>query len=116
MLTDMERIQHMLEVADRLIHIATSVTEEQYAASFEKQFALKFGFVMLGEDAAQISDEIRQRFPDVPWRIMKGMRNIVVHDYCKTDETVIWTTVVGDMHKLRVKLADALDTLRSEKE
>jgi len=52
MLTDLQRVEHMVEVVGQLVQIASSVTEEQYAASVEKQFAVKFGFVMLGEDAA----------------------------------------------------------------
>lgn len=108
MLTDNERIQHMLEVAENIIQIASSVTEVEYASSIEKQFAIKFGFVMLGEDAAQISEDTRKRFPNIPWKVIKGMRNIVVHDYCKTDEAVIWETAVGDMLDLRNKLAEAV--------
>ena len=95
------------------MQIASSVTEEQYAASVEKQFAVKFGFVMLGEDAAQISEETKTRFPELPWRVMKGMRNIVVHDYCKTDEAVVWETAVGDMRGLLAKLTEMANALRA---
>ena len=112
MLTDLQRIEHMLEVAGQLVKIASATTAEQYAASVEKQFAVKFGFVMLGEDAAQISETIKVRFPDFPWRVMRGMRNIVVHDYCKTDESVVWETAVGDMKGLLAKLTEMVDLLR----
>lgn len=114
MLTDLERVEHMLDVADSLLQIASSATAEQYAASVEKQFAVKFAFVMLGEDAAQISQTARERFPDIPWRVMRGMRNIVVHDYCKTEESVIWATAVGDVRDLRSKLAAMADKLRRQ--
>ena len=113
MLTDLQRIEHMLDVAEQLVKMASATTEEEYTVSVEKQFALKFGFVMLGEDAAQISEDVKMRFPDFPWRVMRGMRNIVVHDYCKTDEAVIWETAVGDMTALLEKLTEMIKALGS---
>ena len=114
MLTDLQRIEHMLEISEQLVAIASSTTAEQYATSVEKQFAIKFGFVMLGEDAAQISEKTKERFPHVPWRVMRGMRNIVVHDYCKTDEKVIWATAAEDLKGLITQLTEMAKTLRAD--
>ena len=54
--------------------------------SVEKQYAMKFAFVMLGEDAASISEELKLKYPSIPWQSIKGMRNIIAHDYNKTDK------------------------------
>ena len=86
MLTDLERIEHMIENAELLLQFAANVTEEEYASSLEKQYAFKFAFVMLGEDAASISDELKLKYPDIPWHKIKGMRNTVAHNYNKTEE------------------------------
>ena len=45
MLTDEERIKHMLETINVLINIVSKLTNEQYSNDIEKQFAVKFAFV-----------------------------------------------------------------------
>ena len=59
MLTDLQRIEHMIENAELLLSFSTDITEAEYASSVEKQYAMKFAFVMLGEDAASISEELK---------------------------------------------------------
>lgn len=104
MLTDLQRIEHMIEIANSLLGFVADITEAEYAASMEKQYAVKFAFVMLGEDAALISDEIKNKYPDIPWRQIKSMRNTVAHDYNKTDEKIIWETITANIEPLRQQL------------
>ncbi len=111
MLTDKQRIEHMIETADILLQIMANTTKEEYASSIEKQFAVKFAFVMLGEDAAQLSDELKNKAPSIPWKQIKATRNIVAHDYNKTDEEILWETVYSDILPLRNKLAEIKDSM-----
>ena len=104
MLTDLQRIEHMLETVDSLRQFSANLTESEYAASLEKQYAVKFAFVMLGEDAARISEAIQSKHPEIPWREIKGLRNIVAHAYDKTDNEIIWGTVTNDIEPLRQSL------------
>lgn len=104
MLTDLQRIDHMIETANSLLQFIVNLTEKDYASSVEKQYAVKFAFVMLGEDAALISDEVKTKFPDIPWRQIKNMRNTVAHDYNKTDEEIIWETIITNIEPLRQRL------------
>ncbi len=113
MLTDLQRIEHMIETADLLLQFAANLTEAEYAASLEKQYAMKFAFVMLGEDAARISEEIQNKYPDIPWREIKGLRNIVAHAYNKTDGEIIWDTVSRDIEPLRQQLLQIKSDLQS---
>ena len=76
MLTDLQRIEHMIENAELLLSFSIDTTEAEYASSVEKQYAMKFAFVMLGEDAASISEELKLKYPSIPWQSIKGMRNI----------------------------------------
>ena len=104
MLTDLQRIEHMIENAKLVLSFVTNLSEAEYASSVEKQYAMKFAFVMLGEDAASLSDEIKLKFHNVPWRDIKGMRNMVVHNYSKTEEEIIWETATTDIEPLLQQL------------
>ncbi len=56
----------MIENADLLLQFAANLSKEEYALSVEKQYAMKFAFVMLGEDAGAISDELKRKYPVIP--------------------------------------------------
>jgi len=43
--------------------------------------AVAFEFTTIGEAARAISDEVRERYPEVPWEKMLGIRNVLVHEY-----------------------------------
>ena len=101
MLTDLQRIEHMIENVELVLSFIANLTAAEYASSVEKQYAMKFAFVMLGEDAASISDAIKLKYPAIPWRDIKGMRNMVAHDYSKREEDIIWSTASTDMEPLR---------------
>ena len=116
MLTDLQRIEHMIETADFLLRFTANLTEAEYAASLEKQYAMKFAFVMLGEDAARISEEIQIKYSNIPWREIKGLRNTVAHAYNKTDDEIIWETVTRDIEPLRQRLLRIKSELRADTE
>ena len=59
---------------------------------------------MLGEDAASISDAVKDRFPNIPWRSIRGMRNMIAHDYVKTDDEIVFQTAITDIAPLREQL------------
>ncbi|WP_168214147.1 HepT-like ribonuclease domain-containing protein [Prauserella flavalba] len=67
--------------------------------------------MLIGEIAGAVSPELRDRYPDVPWRRMRGFRNIAVHQYFAIDWAVVWRIATEDVPKLE---AQAMSILRGE--
>lgn len=59
---------------------------------------------ILAEALSRIQDSTRERHPDVPWTEIRGMRNLLVHEYFGIDLNVVWAVVEQDLPKLRTKL------------
>jgi uncharacterized protein with HEPN domain len=52
---------------------------------------------IIGEAAAHIPEDIQKQYPDIPWHQMKGIRNMLIHEYFGVDIDVLWRTVQDDL-------------------
>lgn len=48
---------------------------------------------IIGEAARQVPPDVQERYPDVPWAQMRGMRNVVIHEYSTVSVRIIWQTI-----------------------
>lgn len=69
------------------------LADERFAEDDRTVDAVVRNLEILGETARQIPPDIRERYPEIPWRRVIGLRNIVVHEYFDVDVAIIWTIV-----------------------
>ncbi len=62
--------------------------------------AVEMNFIIIGESASQIPEEIIELHPDIPWHLMRAMRNRIVHVYFQVDEKLMWDTIHNDLPPL----------------
>jgi len=81
----------------------------QFKAGFDKtaflddlktQSAILHQLLILGEAAKRLSDEFRSQHPEVPWRMVAGMRDKLIHEYDAVDLEEAWRTVSSDIPRL----------------
>ena len=91
--TDQVRLHHMLDAAQA----AASFVEGRSRANLETDLMFAFALVraieIVGEAASRISKEEQQRYSQIPWKNITGMRNKIIHDYFDIDYDVVWETV-----------------------
>jgi uncharacterized protein with HEPN domain len=63
---------------------------------------------IVGEAAGRISPEVQREFPGIPFREIRGMRNIIAHDYGEVDLERVWETIAHDIPPLLEALNAAL--------
>lgn len=96
-----DSLNDMATAIDDARSFIASLDLGDFQASKEKQYAVIRALEIIGEAAAQIPAEIRTAYPNVPWREIVGMRNVVIHNYSGVDEAVIWRTVQEDLPPLK---------------
>lgn len=64
--------------------------------------------IQIGELANRLSDKTKESSPNIPWRAIKGMRNLHAHDYENVDMEIVWNTLLEDIPMLRESLKKLL--------
>lgn len=76
------------------------MTFDEFRGDRKTLDAVERNFILVGEAARQIPDEIQDSFSTVPWRDMSDMRNYMVHQYWGIDAQRVWDTIHHDFPPL----------------
>jgi uncharacterized protein with HEPN domain len=105
----MLRIEDMLQAAEKIERYIQGLDFTTFAANEMAADAVTRNLGIIGEAARHIPEQIRAQYPDVPWRKMAGLRNVVIHDYPAVDLTIIWATSSENLPMLVPRLREILD-------
>lgn len=103
------RIQHIVDAIQRITRYTAGMTFEEFAADDRTVDAVIRNFLVIGEATRHVPDHVRKSVPRVPWKLMEGIRHILVHDYDTVRLDVVWKTVVEDLPALIDPLQRMLD-------
>ena len=79
-----------------------------FEANVEKQDAVIRRIELIGEATKRLESGFKDQFPDIPWRKMAGMRDILIHEYDQIDLDLIWKVVVDELPILKRSIREAL--------
>jgi len=91
------RLRDILEAARLIGSYVKDTTETNFRADKQKQDAVIRRIEIIGEAAAHLTPATRQTIPELPFRKMRGMRNIVAHDYGNVDLKIVWEVATVHM-------------------
>ena len=105
---DRVRLRHMLDASAKAI----ALLRDRERTVLEEDEVLALALVRLleiiGEAASQVSEATRGALPEVPWRQIVGMRNILIHGYADLNMDFVWQTVQTDLPGLHATLVKTL--------
>jgi uncharacterized protein with HEPN domain len=95
-----ERLQDILAALAEIDSFLAGMTREQFLADAKTLKAVAADLTIIGEAARHIPDATVQASPEVPWALMSGMRNRIVHGYYQLDPIIVWDTCQNDLPSL----------------
>ena len=87
----------MLTAAERIVEFRREMEWESFLEDAKTQSAILHQLMVLGEACKRLSQETRALAPHVPWRLIAGMRDNLIHGYDDVDLEEVWKTVERDM-------------------
>ena len=103
------RVRDILAAVRAIADYTDGMTSAAFVADAKTIDAVVRNLMTMGESIRWIPEPILDANPDVPWRVMRGARNVVVHEYFGVDPAILWETVRGDLPPLVAKLESVLE-------
>lgn len=98
------RLRDILEAARLIGTYVADTTEPDFRADMLRQDAVVRRIEIIGEATAHLSSATRQAIHGLPFRKMRGMRNIVAHDYANVDSKIVWEVATIHVPEVRAVL------------
>lgn len=104
---------HMREAAEKVLSYVSGRSRADLETDDMLTDAVIRQISIVGEAAKKVSDETRNRLPEIPWREVTGMRDRLVHAYFDVNLKILWDTIEIDLPNLQQMLDSALRQLDS---
>ena len=97
---DAVRLRHMLDAAQEAVSFIQGKQRSDLYSDRKLALSLVRLIEIIGEAATQITKEFQQAHPNVPWPLIVGMRNRLIHAYFDIDLDRVWDTITDDLPPL----------------
>ena len=82
-------------------YVSVFNTAKEFKNDKKSYEAVMMNFIIIGEAVKNIYEEVRVNHPNIEWREIMAMRNILVHEYWGIDENVVWWAVKKNLPELK---------------
>jgi len=106
-------VEDIIEYATDLLEATAGMNYDDFLANRVVQLAVSRCLEVMGEAARHVPLEVQARYPEVEWRLMNDMRNVLIHAYTTIDTKIMWNVVSHDVPRTRERLQQLLEDERS---
>lgn len=104
-------IKHILESIERIEEYIRGKTEEDFYNSNQTQDAVIRRLEIIEEAVKNLPEGIKDKYPEIPWRKIAGMRDLLIHRYFGVDLELTWRTAKESIIELRANLVKVKEDL-----
>lgn len=95
-------LEDLVEYTSRIIDDTSKITESDYSQDIGMQDATLKRIHVLGEVVKRINPDFKNKYADIPWRDIAGMRDVISHDYDGVNMHRAWLIATRDIPKLKM--------------
>jgi uncharacterized protein with HEPN domain len=95
----------ILGAIDRIEEYTKDMSQQQFLNDFLVQDAVIRNIAVIAEASKKVDIDVKNTFPEIPWRKIIAMRNKVIHEYFGVDFETLWNVVEVDIPELKIHFA-----------
>ena len=103
-------LEHIREQTGYLIGAAEGVSKESFLQDKTLILAFERSLEIIGEAVGRIDPSFKEAHPAMPWRKIRGLRNVIAHVYWAVDYDIIWDVVTVDVIPLHEQVERLLES------
>lgn len=107
-------LDDIFESAELIESYSTAISENEFYQSLEKQDAILHRLQIIGEAAKHVPAAYREKWSQVPWKDIAGIRDIIVHENFGITLNMIWITAIEDIPHLKHQILSILENYSAE--
>ena len=98
---DKGRLEDILEYSNNVTMLIEGHTFETFVGDKSAYYSVMKNVEIVGEAAYMLSKAFKKAHPATPWKVVQGMRHVLVHDYATIDDKELYNTAVNGIPELR---------------
>jgi uncharacterized protein with HEPN domain len=106
---DKGRLQDIIDYSDNVAMLIEGHSLETFVADKRTYYSVIKNVEVVGEAAYMLTKAFKKAHPATPWKIVQGMRHVLVHDYAVIDDKELYNTAINDIPVLRMQVKQYLD-------
>lgn len=110
-LSEKIRLRHILDAIGEVQKYVKKIDYDSFAENSMMIYACVKQLEIIGEAASHVSGKTRKQFPQIEWKEIIGLRNILVHEYFGVDKKIVWDIIKDNLPNLKQDIKKMLSKL-----
>lgn len=99
----------MLNSAAKAIDFVSGMNFNSFVKDEKTQYAVIRAIEIIAEASKKIPKNMKNKYPDIPWHEISGMRDKLIHDYFGVNSKIVWKTIKEDLPILKKQIMNILE-------
>ena len=105
-------IGDILKCIDHIYSYTKNLGFTEFSGNFMITEACLYNIQIIGEAVSKLPDDVKEAEKQIPWQLIKGMRNRLIHEYFGTDLQLVWNVITNELPSFCDELKKIHDSLK----
>ena len=106
-------LEDILESCGKIERFTEQLSFDQFLEDEKTYDAVVRNLEIIGEAAKNIPEDVRLRYPDIEWRKIAGLRDIIAHEYFGIDDDILWDIIQNKIRSLQSGVRSVVESQKS---